>query len=82
MSIPATLKRRRTAFSPNVANYASRRTALFIATFGSCDVMPCYHRKKGKRNEEKWCLAQFLDSEWKNICERKGTQQQKRDKET
>ena len=29
-------------FSPNVANYASRRTALFMATFGSCDVMPCY----------------------------------------
>ena len=26
-SIPATLKRRRTAFSPNVANYASRHTA-------------------------------------------------------
>ena len=42
VSIPATLKRRRTAFSPNVANYASPRTALFIATFGSCDVMPCY----------------------------------------
>ena len=39
---PATLKRRRTAFCLNVANYASRRTALFIATFGSCNVMPCY----------------------------------------
>ena len=41
ISIPATLKRRRTAFSTNVAHYASQRTALFIATFGSCDVMPC-----------------------------------------
>ena len=41
-SNPATLKRRRTVFCPSVANYASRRTALFIATFGSCDVMPCY----------------------------------------
>ena len=44
ISIPGTLKRRRTAFSTNVAHYASRRTALFIATFGSCDVMPCYQR--------------------------------------
>ena len=45
MPIPATLKRRCTAFSPNVVNYASRCTALFIATFGSCDVMPFYHRR-------------------------------------
>ena len=47
ISIPATLKRRRTAFSTNVAHNASRRTALFIAAFGSCDVitvMPCYQR--------------------------------------
>ena len=43
---PATLKRRRTAFSTNVAHYASRRTALFVATFGSCDVMPCYQRQR------------------------------------
>ena len=42
ISIPTTLKRRHTAFSPNVAHYASRRTVLFIAMFGSCDVMPCY----------------------------------------
>ena len=42
VSNPAMLKCRRTAFSPNIANYASRRTALFIVTFGNCDVMPCY----------------------------------------
>ena len=35
-----------TAFSPNVANYASRRTALFIAMSGSCDVMPCYPQRR------------------------------------
>ena len=29
ISIPATLKRRRTAFSPNVAHYASQRTAKY-----------------------------------------------------
>ena len=34
------LKHRRTASSLNIANYASRRTALFIATCSSCDVMP------------------------------------------
>ena len=45
MPIPATLKHRCTAFSPNVVNYASQRTALFIATFGSCDVMSFYHRR-------------------------------------
>ena len=43
VSIPAMLtlvKTPRTAISPNVTNYASRRTAaLFIATFGICDVM-------------------------------------------